>query len=431
MVSGGVSREVGESGRARLGALAVAATLMWSIFLAGGANAGALVDVFEDDGLPTVLPSDPDLLLWNYTFRNNTDTEPPSDPYQVNAERAAVNRLYSTAQPFLASTAHGWDGGFTRTPGEEDLWNWTVFPSDPEYEIPPGGEVTFTIGTYRSAGSPIVTRTLPAHVYLPIYPPIYPITFPYLAWCTGPAPPHAPRPIVEVYEDDGEPQVIPTEDSDILVWQYIVENNSDRQPPAPQGPYNENSDFLIFDDLYSQGEPWFGGYCQTGWYGIATPGSGPGWWNIIFGTDTIDGEIGPGESGVFWILTTIPHGTEYEAGFVEAQGFLISAPTEPVEVVGAVGFWVPGDADGDGDVDFLDYLAWKAHAGADAGAGREDGDFDHDGDVDRDDFLILQGNFGWAPIGQGEFSPADHAPEPPALWLLALAGPAALRRRRT
>ena len=55
---------------------------------------------------------------------------------------------------------------------------------------------------------------------------------------------------------------------------------------------------------------------------------------------------------------------------------------------------VPGDADGDGDVDLDDFVLLKQNFGAAAGATRAQGDFDGDGDVDLDDFVILKTNFG-------------------------------------
>jgi hypothetical protein len=91
---------------------------------------------------------------------------------------------------------------------------------------------------------------------------------------------------------------------------------------------------------------------------------------------------------------------------------------------------VYGDADLDGDVDFLDYLAVKAHFGAEPPvvAGWPDGDFDGDGDVDFEDYCAGRSNFGWCR-GEGGLGGAP-APEPATL-LLTLAGAlAALRRRR-
>ncbi len=55
---------------------------------------------------------------------------------------------------------------------------------------------------------------------------------------------------------------------------------------------------------------------------------------------------------------------------------------------------VPGDADGDGDVDLDDFVILKNQFGTTSGATYAQGDFDGDGDVDLDDFVVLKQNFG-------------------------------------
>ena len=55
---------------------------------------------------------------------------------------------------------------------------------------------------------------------------------------------------------------------------------------------------------------------------------------------------------------------------------------------------LPGDADGDGDVDLDDFVALKNSFGTSGNATWAMGDFDGDGDVDLDDFVILKTNFG-------------------------------------
>ncbi len=53
-----------------------------------------------------------------------------------------------------------------------------------------------------------------------------------------------------------------------------------------------------------------------------------------------------------------------------------------------------GDADGDGSVDFADFLVLSANFGRSADVAFADGDFDEDGEVDFADFLLLSANFG-------------------------------------
>jgi len=57
---------------------------------------------------------------------------------------------------------------------------------------------------------------------------------------------------------------------------------------------------------------------------------------------------------------------------------------------------IPGDIDGDGDVDFQDFIAFVASYGASVGEPRykPEADLDSDDDVDFDDFIIFAGNYG-------------------------------------
>ncbi|MFW6155547.1 MAG: right-handed parallel beta-helix repeat-containing protein [Planctomycetota bacterium] len=56
---------------------------------------------------------------------------------------------------------------------------------------------------------------------------------------------------------------------------------------------------------------------------------------------------------------------------------------------------VPGDCDGDDDVDLDDFVILKGNFGrTGVTAGAAEGDLDEDGDVDLDDFVILKANFG-------------------------------------
>ena len=86
-----------------------------------------------------------------------------------------------------------------------------------------------------------------------------------------------------------------------------------------------------------------------------------------------------------------------------------------------------GDANGDGVVDAVDYIALKTNFGMREGATLAQGNFDADidGNVDWDDLQILIANFGTRGVGR-----APPAPEPATLGLLAIGALAVIRRRR-
>ena len=86
---------------------------------------------------------------------------------------------------------------------------------------------------------------------------------------------------------------------------------------------------------------------------------------------------------------------------------------------------VPGDANGDGHVDGLDYLEWAAnyatHPGPDGD--QSDGDFNDDGWIDGLDYLLWAANYGQGPLD------AVAVPEPGG-WVLLLTGGVWIIRRR-
>jgi hypothetical protein len=87
---------------------------------------------------------------------------------------------------------------------------------------------------------------------------------------------------------------------------------------------------------------------------------------------------------------------------------------------------IPGDADGNGEVAFADFLALANNFGTDAGY--EGGDFNCDGDVAFTDFLALANNFGATAAGA-----ASSVPEPSSALFLGLGAMllGLVRRRRS
>ena len=96
-------------------------------------------------------------------------------------------------------------------------------------------------------------------------------------------------------------------------------------------------------------------------------------------------------------------GLELEATYTDTNVLLSFAAVE-----------LPGDANGDGVVDGLDYIIWAEHFGEmdppDALDGPADGDFNNDAVVDGNDYLIWAANF-------GSGGAVNVVPEP-AGWLL-------------
>jgi hypothetical protein len=86
---------------------------------------------------------------------------------------------------------------------------------------------------------------------------------------------------------------------------------------------------------------------------------------------------------------------------------------------------LPGDADGDGDVDADDMAVISANYGLATGNGAADGDHNGDGIVDLSDWSIAAVNFG--VIVSDQFG-ADSLPEPASLMLLITAAAACSRR---
>jgi len=68
-------------------------------------------------------------------------------------------------------------------------------------------------------------------------------------------------------------------------------------------------------------------------------------------------------------------------------------PTEPPATTSPTAPPLPGDSDGDGDVDGVDYMAWKSHYNQSTTSGPSHGDFDRNHTVDGLDYMIWKANY--------------------------------------
>ena len=154
--------------------------------------------------------------------------------------------------------------------------------------------------------------------------------------------------------------------------------------------------------------------------------------NIAVGDYNNDGQIDfiyKDTSSSWWFARTYDSsntyiGGEVNLGFAAADMLIIGNLNNSSAPV-----LIPGDFDGDGDVDGDDLGDWEVGYGTVSGAATTDGDADVDGDVDGGDFLIWQQNY-TGPIPLGAIAAV---PEPSTLWLtftmVAMLGQVRLRRQ--
>ncbi|MCC7083428.1 MAG: dockerin type I repeat-containing protein [Pirellulales bacterium] len=94
----------------------------------------------------------------------------------------------------------------------------------------------------------------------------------------------------------------------------------------------------------------------------------------------------------------------------------VQAYWDDIQVTIGSGEGIPGDFNGDGNVDGADFVAWQTHFPTESGAALADGDANADGTVDGADFVVWQTHFPFPS------APAPGAvPEPSAVALLVSA----------
>lgn len=114
------------------------------------ARAEPVVDIWENDGVPFESGQQ---LVWNYFVGNNSDTQPPDNPYNENISQVFLYDVFSMNQPELSCPTH-WSGEATDDDG--DLL-WQIVFSTTKAPILAGDEKPFVVATYRPDGeTPVV-----------------------------------------------------------------------------------------------------------------------------------------------------------------------------------------------------------------------------------------------------------------------------------
>ena len=141
----------------------------------------------------------------------------------------------------------------------------------------------------------------------------------------------------------------------------------------------------------------------------------------------LNGDWGNNEATVYIDnVRLVELGSEPLVGDCNGDGLItvddLSCPTNESldETLAALGI-LAGDFDGNGSVEFADFLVLSSNFGQ-SGKSYAEGNADGMGDVEFADFLVLSGNF-------GQDVAAASVPEP-STWILLLFGAVGLRRRR-
>ena len=153
-------------------------------------------------------------------------------------------------------------------------------------------------------------------------------------------------------------------------------------------------------------------YYEEGW-------TRNGFWRYYLGADGEDWPVsGTGASGRM-LSDGDWDGWSWSPDFVSS---------EPDNLPPAGAISIPGDSNGDGVVDGLDYGNLIAQFGGAPGA--DSADFNGDSIVDIEDMAILRGNFGFVAASAPDAGFGAPVPEPATLAIWVAGGAALLARRR-
>lgn len=135
---------------------------------------------------------------------------------------------------------------------------------------------------------------------------------------------------------------------------------------------------------------------------------------VPFTTYVMINSVGPFSSGV-----SLGAGSYQLTGLLDSSGFMASNQASArLSAVATLQPIPPGDADGDGTVDFADLLILAQHYGSGTDQTYSTGDFNNDGAVGFDDLLVLAQDYG-SQAAAATTSP--ELPEPASLAVVLLA----------
>jgi hypothetical protein len=120
---------------------------------AGIAGAAPIVDISENDNLPAYNYSgDLTRATWFIIVKNNSDIEPPGNPYDEDITQVQLYNLYSFKQPALNNLPSHWTGLATQGTAT-GFWDITISCNNPLDYIGSGMDKLFSVDTFRPSTS--------------------------------------------------------------------------------------------------------------------------------------------------------------------------------------------------------------------------------------------------------------------------------------